>query len=168
MKKHWHKRHIEEAIMQALMVVSFAVVAGSLILILWTVVSKGLPALSWQMLTQTPKGGYYLGKEGGILNAIVGSLYLAGGGTLLALVFSLPMALYIETYARNSDWGRTVRLALDVLWGIPLDCVRRIRIHAHAQPGAACFSIGRNLGLGLARTAHHDARHGRSHPPDAA
>ena len=119
MKKHWHKRHIEEAIAQALMVVSFAVVAGSLILILWTVVSKGLPALSWQMLTQTPKGGYYLGKEGGILNAIVGSLYLAGGGTLLALVFSLPMALYIETYARNSDWGRTVRLALDVLWGIP-------------------------------------------------
>jgi phosphate transport system permease protein len=119
MKKHWHKRHIEEAIAQALMVASFAVVAGSLILILWTVVSKGLPALSWQMLTQTPKGGYYLGKEGGILNAIVGSLYLAGGGTLLALVFSLPMALYIETYARNSDWGRAVRLALDVLWGIP-------------------------------------------------
>jgi phosphate transport system permease protein len=119
MKKHWHKRHIEEAIMQALMVISFAVVAGSLILILWTVVSKGLPALSWQMLTQTPKGGYYLGKEGGILNAIVGSLYLAGGGTLLALVFSLPMALYIETYARESEWGRAVRLALDVLWGIP-------------------------------------------------
>jgi len=119
MKKHWHRRHIEEAIAQALMVISFAVVAGSLILILWTVVSKGLPALSWQMLTQTPKGGYYLGKEGGILNAIVGSLYLAGGGTLLALVFSLPMALYIETYARNSDWGRAVRLALDVLWGIP-------------------------------------------------
>ena len=119
MKKQWHKRHIEEAIVQSLMAVSFAVVAGSLILILWTVVSKGLPALSWQMLTQTPKGGYYLGKEGGILNAIVGSLYLAGGGTLLALVFSLPMALYIETYARNSDWGRAVRLALDVLWGIP-------------------------------------------------
>jgi len=119
MKKHWHKRHIEEAFVQALMAASFAVVAGSLILILWTVVAKGLPALSWQMLTQTPKGGYYLGKEGGILNAIVGSLYLAGGGTLLALVFSLPMALYIETYARNSEWGRAVRLALDVLWGIP-------------------------------------------------
>lgn len=119
MKRHWYKRHIEEAIVKTLMAVSFAMVAGSLILILWTVVAKGLPALSWQMLTQTPKGGYYLGKEGGILNAIFGSLYLAGGGTLLALVFSLPMALYIETYARNSDWGRAIRLALDVLWGIP-------------------------------------------------
>lgn len=119
MQRHWHKRHIEESIFKGLMAFSFAVVAGSLALILWTVLVKGLPALSWQMITQTPKGGYYLGKEGGILNAIVGSLYLAGGGTLLALVFSLPMALYIETYIRNSAWGRTVRLALDVLWGIP-------------------------------------------------
>ena len=119
MKKHWHKRHIEEAICMVLMLGSFLVVAGALVLILGTVLAKGLPALNWQMVTQTPKGGYYLGKEGGILNAIVGSLYLAGGGTLLALVFSLPIALYLETYVDKSSWGRTVRLALDVLWGIP-------------------------------------------------
>lgn len=119
MKKHLHARHIEEAIVKGFMYISFAIVAGSLGLILWTVLSKGLPSLTWQMLTQSPKGGYYLGKEGGILNAILGSLYLAGGGTLLALIFSLPMALYLETYVRNSSWGRFVRLALDVLWGIP-------------------------------------------------
>jgi len=119
MKRHWHKRHIEEAICMVLMLGSFLVVAGALVLILGTVLAKGLPALNWQMVTQTPKGGYYLGKEGGILNAIVGSLYLAGGGTLLALVFSLPIALYLETYVNKSSWGRTVRLALDVLWGIP-------------------------------------------------
>lgn len=119
MKKHPQARHIEESIVKVLMYLSFAIVAGSLGLILWTVLSKGLPSLTWQMLTQTPKGGYYLGKEGGILNAILGSLYLAGGGTILALLFSLPMALYLETYVRNSDWGRFVRLALDVLWGIP-------------------------------------------------
>lgn len=119
MKKHLHARHIEEAIVKGFMYISFAIVAGSLGLILWTVLSKGLPSLTWQMLTQSPKGGYYLGKEGGILNAILGSLYLAGGGTLLALLFSLPMALYLETYVRNSSWGRFVRLALDVLWGIP-------------------------------------------------
>jgi phosphate transport system permease protein len=118
-KKHMHARHIEEAIVKGFMYISFAIVAGSLGLILWTVLSKGLPSLTWQMLTQSPKGGYYLGKEGGILNAILGSLYLAGGGTLLALLFSLPMALYLETYVRNSAWGRFVRLALDVLWGIP-------------------------------------------------
>jgi len=119
MKKVWHKRHIEEAILKGLMLSSFLVVAGALALILWTVLVKGLPALSWQMITQVPKGGYYLGKEGGILNAIVGSLYLAGGGTLLALIASLPMALYLETYVSGSRWARYVRLALDILWGIP-------------------------------------------------
>ena len=119
MKRHWHKRHIEEAIIKGLMLLSFVIVAGSLALILWTVIVKGLPALNWAMLTQTPKGGYYLGKEGGILNAIIGSLYIAGGGTLLALIFSLPIALYLETYMEDSRWGRSVRLALDVLWGIP-------------------------------------------------
>ena len=119
MKKHWHKRHIEEAILKALMLFSFLVVAGALVLILGTVLVKGLPALNWQMVTQAPKGGYYLGKEGGILNAILGSLALAGGGTLLALAFSLPLALYLETYVSKSAWGRYVRLSLDVLWGIP-------------------------------------------------
>ncbi len=119
MNRRWRKRHIEEAILKGLMLVSFLVVAGALVLILGTVLVKGLPALNWQMITQTPKGGYYLGKEGGVLNAILGSLYLAGGGTLLALVFSLPMALYLETYVSKSSWGRYVRLSLDVLWGIP-------------------------------------------------
>jgi phosphate transport system permease protein len=101
------------------MLLSFALVAGSLGFILLTVLVKGLPALNLQMLTQTPKGGYYLGKEGGILNAIIGSLYLALGGTLLALVFSLPISLYLEAYVRRSRWADLVRLGLDVLWGIP-------------------------------------------------
>jgi phosphate transport system permease protein len=119
MKKRWARRHVEEGIAKFLMWISFALVAGSLGLILWTVIVKGLPSLSWAMLTQVPKGGYYMGKEGGILNAIIGSLYLAGGGTLLALVVSLPMALYLQTYVRKQRWGEIVRLGLDVLWGIP-------------------------------------------------
>ena len=119
MKKRWVKRHITEAIFKVLMLISFGLVAGSLALILWTIVSRGLPAISWAMLTQAPKGGYYLGKEGGILNAILGSLYMAGGGTLLALIIGLPIALYLETYLRNSPWSYYVRLTLDVLWGIP-------------------------------------------------
>ena len=110
---------IVEGIVKALMVASFALVMGSLVFILITVIVKGLPALDLAMITQTPKGGYYLGKEGGILNAIIGSLYLAGGATLLALVFSLPISIYLEAYERRSRWADVTRLSLDVLWGIP-------------------------------------------------
>jgi len=112
-------RHITETIAKFFMLLSFLVVAVSLLSILWTVLSKGLPALSWEMISQTPKGGYYLGKEGGILNAILGSLFLAGGGTLVALVVSLPISLFLETYVMKTRWARYVRLTMDILWGIP-------------------------------------------------
>lgn len=113
------RRQMEESFFKFIMVCSFFVVASSLGFILFTVIVKGLPALNWAMLTQTPKGGYYLGKEGGILNAIVGSLYLAGGGTLLALVLGLPIALYLGVYNRKSKLANWIRLSLDVLWGVP-------------------------------------------------
>jgi phosphate transport system permease protein len=119
MRKQWKRRHISEAIIKGLMLVSLIVVAGSLGSILFTILIRGLPALTWDMVTQSPKGGFYMGKAGGVLNAIIGSLYLAGGGTLLALIISLPIALYLETYLGDSKWGQYVRLSLDVLWGIP-------------------------------------------------
>ncbi len=113
------RRKLEELFFKVLMLGSTVLVLGSLILILVTVVWRGLPALNLAMVTQTPKGGYYLGKEGGILNAIVGSLYLAGGATALALAASLPIALYLQLYAERSRRAELARLALDVLWGIP-------------------------------------------------
>jgi phosphate transport system permease protein len=113
------RRHVEEAFFKGLMILSFLLVAGSLGFILVTIIVKGLPALSLSMLIQTPKGGYYLGKEGGILNAILGSLYLAIGATLLAMVVSLPIALYLQVYIRGTRWADAVRMAMDVLWGIP-------------------------------------------------
>jgi len=121
MKKRLSRRHIEEAFLKLLMLFSFLLVAGSLGGILFTVLARGLPSLSLEMLTQTPAGGFYLGGEqgGGILNAIIGSLYLAGGGTLLALVFSLPFALCMNVYASKWRWVGLVRLSLDVMWGIP-------------------------------------------------
>ena len=119
MKKLFSCRHLEENFFKALMVLSFLLVSGSLAGILLTVIVKGLPALTLDMLTRTPEGGFYLGKEGGILNAIVGSLLLAGGGTLLALLIGLPIALSINIYADRSRWANFVRLSLDVMWGVP-------------------------------------------------
>ncbi|MEW6402290.1 MAG: phosphate ABC transporter permease PstA [Chloroflexota bacterium] len=118
-KKRWQRRHLVENLMKAMMQVSLAIVAGSLGFILATVLARGLPALTWDMITQVPKGGFYMGKEGGVLNAIIGSAYLAIGGTFLAIIFSLPIALYLQAYLGDSKWGEYVRLALDVLWGIP-------------------------------------------------
>jgi phosphate transport system permease protein len=118
-KNRFERRHLVESFMKIVMFISLIIVAGALGLILWTIIARGLPSLSWAMVSQVPKGGYYMGKEGGILNAIIGSAYLASGGTLLAILISLPIALYLQAYLGKSKWGEYVRLALDVLWGIP-------------------------------------------------
>jgi phosphate transport system permease protein len=114
------RRRWEERFVLALMIVSTGLVLGSLLLILGTVIIKALPALSLDMLTKTPEGGYYLGRGGGILNAILGSLTLASGATLLAALLSLPIVLFINTYStRAKSWAVQVRFSLDVLWGVP-------------------------------------------------
>jgi phosphate transport system permease protein len=119
MKKRWTLAHIEELFFRILMVASASALVLILAGILVTVVAKGMPAMNLAMITQTPQGGFYLGGEGGVLNAIIGSLYLAGGGTILALLISLPIAFGINVYAKGTRWAAFIRLTLDVLWGIP-------------------------------------------------
>lgn len=113
-------KFIEEKIFRGLMIFSTLIIVGLLAMILGSILYKGLPALSWEMLTQTPKGGFYLGKSGGILNAIAGSFYIAIGATFLSLFVSIPVAIYINIYRRKfSKYSNFVRLCLDVLWGVP-------------------------------------------------
>lgn len=89
-------------------------------LILVTILRKGLPALNWKILTSVPKGGFYFGGEGGILNAIIGSLYLAVGATFIAFMVSMPAALYLNVHLRKYNrLQNIIRLFIDVLWGIP-------------------------------------------------
>jgi phosphate transport system permease protein len=113
-------RRIEETVFRGLMIFSALVVFGSLVLILGTVLVKGLPAMRLDMITKTPRGGYYLGKEGGVLNAIVGSLLLTGGATVLSILLSLPVAFSLNLYAKKSSrLAYLTRISLDVLWGVP-------------------------------------------------
>jgi phosphate transport system permease protein len=116
--RKWPK--IEQRIARTFMILSTVLVVGCLAALLVTILIKGLPALDLAMLTQVPKGGYYIGEEGGILNAIVGSLSLAGGATLLALFLGLPVAMFLQSdYAGRTKTTGFIRFSLDVLWGVP-------------------------------------------------
>lgn len=114
------RRKRADLFFRVLAAASAALVLLSLLLILGTILWKSIPALSFSMLTKTPQGGFYLGKEGGILNAIAGSLYLAVGATALAFLLSLPLALYLNLYkGKGSKTAAWTRFFLDVLWGVP-------------------------------------------------
>ena len=76
--------------------------------------------MSWEMVASLPGGGFYIGKEGGFLNAIVGSVYIVLASTVLGLVISIPVVFYLNVFLRSdSRFAYVARLAYDVLFGIP-------------------------------------------------
>ncbi|MCK0197995.1 phosphate ABC transporter permease PstA [Ancylobacter sp. 6x-1] len=84
--------------------------------ILWTLISRGLPALGPQVFTNVmaPPGG-----NGGLLNAIVGSLLQI----VVALVIGTPIGLMCGTFLAENGRGTriagTVRFINDVLLSAP-------------------------------------------------
>lgn len=113
-------RFIEEKIFKVLMVLATLAVFGFVGNIIYTVLSRGLPALNWDMITKLPSGGFYIGGEGGVLNAIVGSLYIVGASTLLGLIISIPVVFYLNVYlSKTSKLAYISRLSFDILFGIP-------------------------------------------------
>jgi phosphate transport system permease protein len=118
--KHIRIKKLEEKIFKGLMMAATLVIVVSLLMIIFAIVKRGLPAMSWDMVSKIPGGGFYIGKEGGLLNAIVGSLYIVIGSIVLGLSFSLPIVLYINLYLpEKSRLAQFTRLSFDVLFGIP-------------------------------------------------
>lgn len=113
-------KFIEEKFFNGLMIISTLIVFILVGNIIWTIFIKGLPAISLNMLTKLPTSGFYLGGAGGILNAIVGSLLVVLGSTILGLTISIPIVYYLNIYLhKNSKLSYLVRLSFDVLYGIP-------------------------------------------------
>jgi len=114
------RRKLEENFFRVLMVLATLLVTGSFFLIVGTILYRGAPYMTWDMVSKIPGGGFYIGKEGGVLNAIVGSLYIAGGATFLGLLISIPVAVYINLYLDGRNWiANGLRISFDVLFGIP-------------------------------------------------
>lgn len=113
-------KFIEEWIMKGVMVLATVALFFFAASIIWTIVVNGWGAMSWEMISELPGGGFYIGKDGGLLNAIVGSLYIVGASTVLGLAISIPVVFYMNIYLRpNSKLGYVARLCFDVLFGIP-------------------------------------------------
>lgn len=113
-------RFIEEKIMNLLMILATLIVFGFFVSIVWTIAKTGFPSLTWEMISQLPGGGFYLGKEGGILNAIVGSLMIVLGSAIMGLIISIPIVFYINVYLKKgSKLAYFTRLSFDILFGIP-------------------------------------------------
>lgn len=102
------------------MYLSVLVVVYCVVSVIGAILQRGLPVLSWQMVSEVPGGGFFIGGKGGFLNAIVGSLDIVGGSTILGLLIALPVVFYLNVYLKpTSRFAAVARLAFDALFGIP-------------------------------------------------
>lgn len=85
-------------------------------LIVLEIIIKGLPAINWQFLSQMPRQGM---RSGGILPAIVGTLYLVSGAIFFALPIGVLAAIYLSEYAKDNILTRIIKLAIVNLSGVP-------------------------------------------------
>jgi phosphate transport system permease protein len=92
------------------------IVLAILAIILGDIIINGLPALSWDFLTQGPSN---LGRSGGIFPAIVGTLYLVAGAILIALPLGVGAAIYLVEYTREGRITKLIRTGVDLLNGTP-------------------------------------------------
>ena len=106
----------KERLAFALFHAAVAVVLLVLAVILFDIVSKGLPAFSWDFLTGTPQD---LGRSGGIFPAIVGTLSLVAGSIAFALPLGVGAAIYLVEYRQDGRLVRAIRSGVDLLNGTP-------------------------------------------------
>lgn len=80
------------------------------------IVAKGIPALSWEFLSAMPRDGM---RAGGILPAIVGTLYLMIGTAAVSIPLGMAAGIYLAEYAPDNWWTRLIRIAIISLAGVP-------------------------------------------------
>ena len=109
-------RNSVQKIAHATLAVAMGFVVLILVVILGYIIAKGLPAISWDFLTEPVMNG---GRDGGISSAIIGTLELMAGTILLALPLGVMTGVYLAEYSKDTRFTRIVREAIDLLNGTP-------------------------------------------------
>lgn len=87
-----------------------------IIYVIGFLVYNGIGAISWEFLTQPPRNGM---TEGGLLPAILGTIFLTLGTAVAAIPLGIGAAIYLAEYAGDNRLTRIIRLAIVNLAGIP-------------------------------------------------
>jgi len=96
--------------------IATAIALGALVMILWTLLSKGVGGLDGMIFTHDQPAP---GSPGGLRNAIVGSLIMCAVGMAIALVVGILAGTWLAEYGAGTRYGHVVRFFNDVLISAP-------------------------------------------------
>ncbi|MGZ3578454.1 MAG: phosphate ABC transporter permease PstA [Syntrophales bacterium] len=109
-------RYFKQQVFFAIVSLSALLIALALGGLLAYIVVNGISAISWDFLTLPPTDSM---TKGGIMPAILGTLYLTIGAIAVALPLGVVSAVYLTEYAKQGKFVRLVRIGINCLAGVP-------------------------------------------------
>ena len=109
-------RYLKQTFFFGLVRLSQLVISLALLGILGYIFFHGFRAVTWDFLTLPPTDSM---TRGGIMPAIVGTLYLTVGAIAVALPLGVVSAVYLTEYAKQGRWIRIIRIGVNCLAGVP-------------------------------------------------
>jgi len=142
--KIYTRRLLVNRVGLALSMLAMLIGLGALVWILGTLVIKGFGSLSPKVFTQmTPPPG----SDGGLLNAIAGSLLMVGVATLIATPTGVMAGIYLAEFGRRSWLAPVTRFVNDILLSAP-SIILGLFVYAvyvanvkHFSGWAGCFAL---------------------------
>ena len=110
----WRKCRI--AVLKGLMYLAAALTAGLVLFLIVYVMMKGIPNLSWELISTKPS---YLRGTIGILPDILNTLYVVLATLAVVLPLGVGAAIYLTEYAANQRVVSMIEYAAETLSGIP-------------------------------------------------
>lgn len=110
------RRKLYIAAVRVAMAVSVVFTAALVIFLLLYVFGRGLPHISWELLTTKPS---HLEGRIGILPDILNTLYIVLATLVLVLPLGVGAAIYLTEYAKNRRIVALIEYAAETLSGIP-------------------------------------------------
>lgn len=116
MKGSFLDRDLIQRLGYSLLALVTLVTVFPIVVVVAYILKEGAPAISWEFLTAMPHDGM---RAGGILPALVGTIYLTLGTALFSVPLGIAAAIYLSEYARDNLLTRLIRIAIINLAGIP-------------------------------------------------
>jgi phosphate transport system permease protein len=114
----WRRR--KNQIATFVMWAAFALILVPLVWVIFTVIQKGITAISWQFLSGSPIPANVLPLgTGGMWPAILGTLEITGFAAVIAIPLGILGAVYINEYGGNGWLARFIAFLADVMTGVP-------------------------------------------------
>ena len=110
------KRNRYIRVMKFLMYLSTILTCGLVLFIVGYVLVKGIPHISWDLLTTKPS---YLSDHIGILPDLLNTLYIIVTTLIFVIPIGVGAAIYLTEYAKNKKVVKLIEYAAETLSGIP-------------------------------------------------